>query len=147
MTTTNENDALHSNRPSRFWNVPRISIALGLLGIISLAATRRISHPALVVAGATLAFLLFAAYFWWDGRRRESSRVSTSLILGGVVFLAGALYGAIEVAVGEADKLDLVALIVPASLGTWLVRKGLIMGRLHRDDRTSRRVARTLNGK
>jgi hypothetical protein len=134
MTTTSENDALRSDRPSRFWNVPRISMALALLGIISLATTRRIPHPALVIAGAVLAFLLFAAHFWWEGTRRKSMRVSTLLILGGTVFLAGALYGAIEVAVGQADKLDLVALIVPAFLGTWLVRKGLIMGRLHRND-------------
>ena len=130
MKPTNENDTLRSNRPSRFLNVPQISMALALLCIISLAVTRRIPHPALVVACAILAFFLFAAYFWGEWSRSSSSRISTRLILGGFVFLAGALYGAIEVAMRQADKMDVLALIVPASLGTWLVRKGIIMRRI-----------------
>jgi hypothetical protein len=134
MVTTNEKNSLHSDRPNRFWNIPRISLTLALVGMILMAATRHIPHPALVIAGAILAFVLLAAQFWWETSRKKSRPMSTSLILGGLVFLGGALYGAMEVSLGQADKLDLVALIIPASLGTWLLRKGLTTERGRRNE-------------
>lgn len=126
-----ENDPAPGDQTGGFWNVPRISIAVTLLAIIFLSAIQRIPYPALVIPSAILAFLFLAVRYWWERGRPKAKPASTRLILGGLLFLGGAMYGAIEVALGQADKLDLLVLIIPASLGGWLLRQGLMIKHRH----------------
>jgi hypothetical protein len=133
MVISKENDRAPGYQTGPFWNVPRISIAITLLAIIFLSAIQRIPYPALVIPSAILSFLFFAVRYWWERGRLKAKPASTRLILGGLLFLGGATYGAIEVALGQADKLDLLALVIPAFLGGWLLRQGLMIKHRHQN--------------
>lgn len=134
MDWRNANEQARAGQYDQFWNLPKISIGITLLGIIFLATIQRIPYPALVIPGAILTFLFFTARYWWERSHPKARRPSTRLILGGLVFLIGALYGGIEVALGQADKVDLLALIIPASLGGWSLWQGLKIERNHPND-------------
>jgi hypothetical protein len=124
MKNTNQNLDTTGRMAEAFLTLPRLSFAFVLLLIAVLALIHRTSYSNIVIIGTILVSLLFVTKVWWGSVRGASSPLASRLTLGGLVFLGGASYGVYDMIVSRGGWLNLIAILIPALLGTWMIHVG-----------------------